>query len=171
MKSSSMGFGEVFPQNIFPTRNSGMYLLVKCTVQTYLFAGRPLLSKLSLYAVYLSTLEAFSLPLPPCVPPFTRISFQQYLLSREHRSTFPGYVEFSHLIDSESSTYYAVKQSVVHYQHAKHALLGPSAPFAGWICSGRQWEGFDCQGALSAVPVSVAEDLTVVAENEAQVVS
>ena len=103
--------------------------------------------------------------------PFTRIPSQQYPLSREHRSTFPDDVDFSHLIDSKSSTYCAVKQSVVLYQHTKRALLGPSAPFAGWICSGRQWEGFDCQGALSAVPVSVAEDLTVVAENEAQVVS
>jgi len=48
----------------------------------------------------------------------------------------------------ESISYHKVKQTATTYQAAKQSLLGPSAPFAGWIVSGEEWESFDAHGEL-----------------------
>ncbi|KAI0069181.1 adenosine deaminase/editase [Artomyces pyxidatus] len=39
-------------------------------------------------------------------------------------------------------SYHSAKQSSESYQIAKHVLLGPEAPFSGWIYSGTEWENF-----------------------------
>jgi hypothetical protein len=48
----------------------------------------------------------------------------------------------------ESTSYYEVKQTATTYQAAKQSLMGPGAPFAGWIVSGEEWESFDARGNL-----------------------
>ncbi|KAI9507168.1 adenosine deaminase/editase, partial [Russula earlei] len=53
-----------------------------------------------------------------------------------------------HPVPPESASYYQVKQAATTYQAAKRSLLGPSAPFAGWVVSGEEWESFDARGDL-----------------------
>ena len=48
----------------------------------------------------------------------------------------------------ESDSYHQVKQAATTYQTAKRCLLGPGAPFAGWVVSGEEWESFDARGDL-----------------------
>lgn len=43
---------------------------------------------------------------------------------------------------SASTTYFEIKQAVLHYQVAKQCLQGKRCTFAGWITSGVQWESF-----------------------------
>jgi hypothetical protein len=47
-----------------------------------------------------------------------------------------------------SASYHEVKQAATTYQAAKRCLLGPNAPFAGWVVSGEEWESFDARGEL-----------------------
>jgi len=53
-----------------------------------------------------------------------------------------------HQVPPESASYHQVKQGATAYQVAKRSLLGPSAPFAGWVISGEEWESFDACGNL-----------------------
>ena len=53
-------------------------------------------------------------------------------------STFP----------SETASYHEVKQDATTYQAAKRCLVGPNAPFAGWVVSGEEWESFNFRGDL-----------------------
>lgn len=48
----------------------------------------------------------------------------------------------------ESASYHEIKQAATTYQAAKRCLLGPNAPFAGWVASGDEWESFDARGEL-----------------------
>jgi hypothetical protein len=48
----------------------------------------------------------------------------------------------------ESASYHEAKQAATTYQAAKRCLIGPNAPFAGWIVSGEEWESFDAHGEL-----------------------
>ena len=52
----------------------------------------------------------------------------------------------SRVFDSEGASYHAAKQAASTYQVAKRSLLGPGAPFAGWVVSGEEWESFDAHG-------------------------
>jgi len=51
-----------------------------------------------------------------------------------------------HAIPLEGASYHAAKKAVTTYQVAKRSLLGPGAPFAGWVVSGEEWESFDAHG-------------------------
>ena len=51
-------------------------------------------------------------------------------------------------IHRESTSYHEAKQAANAYQAAKRCLLGPNAPFAGWVISGEEWESFDVHGEL-----------------------
>ncbi|KAH9991441.1 hypothetical protein BJV77DRAFT_1060715 [Russula vinacea] len=58
----------------------------------------------------------------------------------------------------ESASYHEVKQTATTYQAAKRCLIGPNAPFAGWVVSGEEWESFDAHGELrSEGPGSTAQ--------------
>ena len=48
----------------------------------------------------------------------------------------------------ESASYHEAKQAATTYQAAKRCLIGPNAPFAGWVVSGEEWESFDAHGEL-----------------------
>jgi hypothetical protein len=48
----------------------------------------------------------------------------------------------------ESASYHEAKQAATTYQAAKRCLIGPNAPFAGWVVSGEEWESFDVHGEL-----------------------
>jgi len=48
----------------------------------------------------------------------------------------------------ESASYHEAKQAATTYQAAKQCLIGPNAPFAGWVVSGEEWESFDAHGEL-----------------------
>ena len=48
----------------------------------------------------------------------------------------------------ESISYHKVKRTATTYQAVKRSLSGPSAPFAGWIVSGEEWESFNAHGEL-----------------------
>jgi hypothetical protein len=48
----------------------------------------------------------------------------------------------------ESASYLEAKQAATAYQAAKRCLIGPNAPFAGWVVSGEEWESFDAHGEL-----------------------
>jgi hypothetical protein len=48
----------------------------------------------------------------------------------------------------ESTSYHEAKQAATTYQAAKRRLIGPNAPFAGWVVSGEEWESFDVHGNL-----------------------
>jgi len=53
-----------------------------------------------------------------------------------------------HQVPPENVSYHQVKQAATTYQVAKRSLLGPAAPFAGWVISGEEWESFDACGNL-----------------------
>ncbi len=48
----------------------------------------------------------------------------------------------------ERASYHEAKQAATTYQAAKRCLIGPNAPFAGWVVSGEEWESFDVHGEL-----------------------
>lgn len=48
----------------------------------------------------------------------------------------------------ESASYHEAKLAATTYQAAKRCLIGPNAPFAGWVVSGEEWESFDVHGEL-----------------------
>lgn len=48
----------------------------------------------------------------------------------------------------ESTSYHEAKQAATAYQAAKRCLIGPNAPFAGWVVSGEEWESFNAHGEL-----------------------
>lgn len=73
-------------------------------------------------------------PWPPSASVCLLVSFFLFV----PYSTFP----------SESASYHEVKQAVTTYQAAKRCLLGPNAPFAGWVISGEEWESFNARGDL-----------------------
>jgi hypothetical protein len=52
------------------------------------------------------------------------------------------------LLHRESASYHEAKQAATTYQAAKRCLIGPNAPFAGWVVSGEEWESFDVHGEL-----------------------
>lgn len=56
------------------------------------------------------------------------------------------YPYLSRVIHSEVVTYHAAKKAATTYQAAKQSLIGPGAPFAGWVVSGEEWESFDTLG-------------------------
>lgn len=57
-------------------------------------------------------------------------------------------MDSSHPSHRESASYHEAKQASTTYQAAKRCLIGPNAPFAGWIISGEEWESFDVHGEL-----------------------
>ena len=91
-----------------------------------------MLSKISLLGLSQTTLNTLGFPVPLWASPCSRVSVQ-VLCSILHR---------------ESASYYEVKQAATTYQDAKRCLIGPNAPFAGWVVSGEEWESFDAHGEL-----------------------
>jgi len=89
----------------------------------------PMLSKISLLELSRVTLSVLGHQVPPCVCMFAFLG---------GHSTF----------HRENASYYQAKQAAATYQVAKRSLLGPSAPFAGWVISGEEWESFDACGNL-----------------------
>lgn len=85
-----------------------------------------MLSKISLLGLSHNIL---GIPVPLCVSLFSVL----YPYSTFHR---------------ENASYYEVKQAATIYQAAKRCLLGPNAPFSGWVVSGEEWESFDARGEL-----------------------
>ena len=122
---------EVYRQSTGSILNSGADLAT-CLSQSLPFKPpySPILSKVSLFELSRSTLSILGHLVPRCVRLFT---FFIILHSAFHR---------------ESISYHKVKQTATTYQAAKQSLLGPSAPFAGWIVSGEEWESFDAHGEL-----------------------
>ncbi len=55
-------------------------------------------------------------------------------------------------ISSRDASYSQVKRAAIQYQAAKTALLGPEAPFSGWVKSGAEWECFYANDALHVPP-------------------
>ncbi|KAF8270878.1 adenosine deaminase/editase [Lactarius quietus] len=51
-----------------------------------------------------------------------------------------------HTMPPDGASYHAAKKAATTYQVAKRSLLGPGAPFTGWIVSGEEWESFDVHG-------------------------
>lgn len=49
----------------------------------------------------------------------------------------------------ENASYHEAKQAATTYQAAKRCLIGPNAPFAGWVVSGEEWESFDAHGEIA----------------------
>ena len=99
-----------------------------------------MLSKISLLGLSYTTLSTLGFPVPPCASFCVSV---HVLYSTFHR---------------ESASYHEVKQTATTYQAAKRCLIGPNAPFAGWVVSGEEWESFDAHGELwSEGPGSTAQ--------------
>ena len=89
-----------------------------------------MLSKLALFKLSHATLSALGHAIPPCVL-YLYVCHRLLLITAFH---------------SEGASYHAAKQAANTYQAAKRSLLGPGAPFAGWVVSGEEWESFDAHG-------------------------
>ena len=131
-KYSSMARSAVYRQSIGSIPNSG--------------ADQPLFPSLSLPfrnaaqpdALKDITIGAFPHYLQHPWPPVASVCLLVSVFLFVLYSTFP----------SESASYYEIKQAATTYQAAKRCLLGPNAPFAGWVISGEEWESFDARGDL-----------------------
>ena len=134
-KSSSMGENAASRQSTGPIPNSGAVLFLIMSVFSVLKRKTP------------SKSNAFK--------GFPNGTFPQYPQRPRPLGISVGVlVSLFHCMDSthpshrECASYHEAKQAVTAYQAAKRRLIGPNAPFAGWVVSGQEWESFDVHGEL-----------------------